>query len=680
MVEEGLSLGALFDDIIRLQNILIDGSEQEFLRFVINQEECRLQWCAAVEECKRLQAALAKSQKEMSASENKIQSARRMLDQERKRRRRIELENQALERQMALIRDLLVPQQNQLNEETKEKLALLNSTVKNTRNSRAGLDDDRLKTITEFDTTGSILSDLSFSRSEDDLDNSFLRSGKKWKSQRPSLDSGEAQAAKRRRSSSSSSKSRKVEAVAEGGHVIATTTVRVSREGPVNATCTIETGRDKENKRKAAQLPPSTVTRPSAPTINEILSQENGYCKNQPLPPPQKLQGRRQLPPPPHIVSMYGYSDSDEKSGLSTKTKGRQSGGGWCAPDIGIAFEASKRINSRQHCFSEKTVLKSEECTPCGKRINFGKVALKCSDCKVVCHAECKEEVTLPCVPSGGTPNIKKGQKASIADYAPMSAPMIPSIVIHCVNEIESRGLNEVGIYRVPGSEREVKFLKEKFMRGKGAPNLHGYDIHVVCGVLKDFLRNLSEPLITRVLWQDFGRAAEVTDSEDSVALLYEAIAELPKPNRDTLAYIILHLQKVASCRECKMPAANLAKVFGPTVFGYSGTDVSPAEMYNETRIQHLVIEALMRIPSEYWSSFINPDGDAPCTPQSRIPFGTPSTENGRTPLTKEMCGTGAQDSKKPPKSTEERNSSSSSLFSSARTLPRPCFPWPLRS
>jgi Rac GTPase-activating protein 1 len=37
---------------------------------------------------------------------------------------------------------------------------------------------------------------------------------------------------------------------------------------------------------------------------------------------------------------------------------------------------------------------------------------------------------------------------------------MIPSIVIHCVNEVESRGLNEVGIYRVPGSDKEVKLLK----------------------------------------------------------------------------------------------------------------------------------------------------------------------------------------------------------------------------
>ena len=37
---------------------------------------------------------------------------------------------------------------------------------------------------------------------------------------------------------------------------------------------------------------------------------------------------------------------------------------------------------------------------------------------------------------------------------------MIPALVIHCTNEVEARGLTEQGIYRLSGSEREVKELK----------------------------------------------------------------------------------------------------------------------------------------------------------------------------------------------------------------------------
>jgi Rac GTPase-activating protein 1 len=37
---------------------------------------------------------------------------------------------------------------------------------------------------------------------------------------------------------------------------------------------------------------------------------------------------------------------------------------------------------------------------------------------------------------------------------------MIPALVIHCINEIERRGMNETGLYRVNGSEREIKDMK----------------------------------------------------------------------------------------------------------------------------------------------------------------------------------------------------------------------------
>jgi Rac GTPase-activating protein 1 len=48
----------------------------------------------------------------------------------------------------------------------------------------------------------------------------------------------------------------------------------------------------------------------------------------------------------------------------------------------------------------------------------------------------------------------------TIADYTPHTAPMVPSLIVHCINEVEVRGLNEVGIYRVPGLEKDVKALK----------------------------------------------------------------------------------------------------------------------------------------------------------------------------------------------------------------------------
>lgn len=73
-------------------------------------------------------------------------------------------------------------------------------------------------------------------------------------------------------------------------------------------------------------------------------------------------------------------------------------------------------------------------------------------------------------------------------------------------------------------------------------------DIHVICGCIKIFLRGLREPLIPTWLWNVFSRAVVDFDGDsmDGNILnnLQQAIGRLPKANRDTLAFLVLHLQR----------------------------------------------------------------------------------------------------------------------------------------
>lgn len=67
----------------------------------------------------------------------------------------------------------------------------------------------------------------------------------------------------------------------------------------------------------------------------------------------------------------------------------------------------------------------------------------------------------------------------------------------------------QTGIYRISGCDKTVRELKEKFLRAKSIPLLSKVDdIHAICGLLKDFLRSLKEPLLTFRLNKTFMEAA----------------------------------------------------------------------------------------------------------------------------------------------------------------------------
>lgn len=64
---------------------------------------------------------------------------------------------------------------------------------------------------------------------------------------------------------------------------------------------------------------------------------------------------------------------------------------------------------------------------------------------------------------------------------------------------MEARGLECVGVYRVPGNSAAVNALTEEFNRGIDSVNIDNeklLDINVISSLLKSFFRKLPEPLI----------------------------------------------------------------------------------------------------------------------------------------------------------------------------------------
>lgn len=57
----------------------------------------------------------------------------------------------------------------------------------------------------------------------------------------------------------------------------------------------------------------------------------------------------------------------------------------------------------------------------------------------------------------------------------------------------------------------------------------------------------LSLVLICHSHFLFFFSLSEVSDDDNSIALMYQTISDLPQPNRDTLAFLVLHLKRLAA-------------------------------------------------------------------------------------------------------------------------------------
>lgn len=561
LVAQFTDLQNFYENALSYYDMNLNNTVEAFMRFAANQEECRLKWLQAENDVKKWMIIAEEAKKEKSVLEGKLGLARKLIDQEKSLRKQAEEKCEVVIRQLQMVKELLFTDNRQTLEETKEKLKFLNT---NTKYSCDG-NGNRLDRISELDSTESVLSDLSYSRSEEELDLSFTN--RRYRKHRPSLPHEFPVAAKRSRQSSNTFKQLEINTKdLDADRVIATTTVAVEINGNITASSQIETLPTSTTIPTSNVIPPIRAAEPSAPPHSES---------------------------PESMLSISSSNQGTNNNNLPHHGLG------------GVFTLSTNMLNSRTHHLISKTALRPDLCIVCEKRIKFGSTVLRCQDCKASSHPSCKNSLPLPCIPPG-TPS-GKGIMGVIADYTPQIAPMVPSIVVHCINEIETRGLTETGIYRISGSDREVKELKEKFLRNRGVPNLSVIaDIHVICGCLKEFLRSLREPLVTYGLWWKFVAAVKTRDNEMRKAKLYQVVSELPRPNKDTLAYVIQHLQRVADVEENKMTVSSLARVFAPTIVGYSSPDIDNVDIYSETRSASEVMEELLNIPCEYWEKIIS--------------------------------------------------------------------------
>ncbi|XP_031549509.1 uncharacterized protein LOC116287036 [Actinia tenebrosa] len=149
----------------------------------------------------------------------------------------------------------------------------------------------------------------------------------------------------------------------------------------------------------------------------------------------------------------------------------------------------------------------------------------------------------------------------------------IPHIVRKCVEEIEKRGIQSVGLYRISGNARRKEQLRTQFDEDSTHVDIstdNCPDVNVITGILKDYLRELPEPLITDKMSQDLILGVQDNIQEKSPDMqkkfLSKLLSELPNSNRNTLIYILNHLCRVINEEQNKMDCKSLSVCVAPVL------------------------------------------------------------------------------------------------------------------
>lgn len=200
-----------------------------------------------------------------------------------------------------------------------------------------------------------------------------------------------------------------------------------------------------------------------------------------------------------------------------------------------------------------------------------------CQNCRLTCHKKCYLK-TQTC-------SKVTNRTFDNAKYAPVSASglfgvpvtslccmednavKIPVKIEQIITKIEMHGLYTEGLYRKSGVSSKIKELKTKMSDSKDEIDYESYNVHVLANVLKSFLREMPEPLLTFDRYDDFLRASELSDTTDRVSTMMSLIKKLPAAHHALLERLIFHLALVAQREQFnRMSASSLAIVFAPCV------------------------------------------------------------------------------------------------------------------
>uniref|UniRef100_A0A0K0FE79 Rho GTPase-activating protein 100F (inferred by orthology to a D. melanogaster protein) n=1 Tax=Strongyloides venezuelensis TaxID=75913 RepID=A0A0K0FE79_STRVS len=152
-----------------------------------------------------------------------------------------------------------------------------------------------------------------------------------------------------------------------------------------------------------------------------------------------------------------------------------------------------------------------------------------------------------------------------------------PIILGRLIQEVENRGVSTPGLYVLCGSIDKKRILRLEMERclanqvycDIGAGNVA--DVNVLACLIKDFLRELPEPLVSLNVYQMLMEAESVivpSDNEGNQQLVLKIIDCLPMAHKNTLILVLDHIKNViGSSYQVNVTQNRLIEIFAPLIF-----------------------------------------------------------------------------------------------------------------
>uniref|UniRef100_A0A3Q3WBB5 Rho GTPase-activating protein 7 n=1 Tax=Mola mola TaxID=94237 RepID=A0A3Q3WBB5_MOLML len=146
----------------------------------------------------------------------------------------------------------------------------------------------------------------------------------------------------------------------------------------------------------------------------------------------------------------------------------------------------------------------------------------------------------------------------------------LPQGIQQAMRYLRNQCLDQVGLFRKSGVKSRIQALRQmnEASGAEGGVNYEGQSAYDVADMLKQYFRDLPEPLLTSKLSETFLQIYQYMPKELRLQAVRAAVLLLPDENREALRTLLCLLSDVtASVSENQMTPTNLAVCLAPSLF-----------------------------------------------------------------------------------------------------------------